>query len=176
VSTSEPTESKSEQPAAFELRPLTADHRRAAETFAAKIPHGERAFIDRSLLSQVLVASWTQPTGARRTGAFIGDEMMAILTVNPQQGWMSKVGEVRLVVLPEARGMGIATALAARAVEIAGEMELNKLYIEVLESLTGVIAMLHANGFEQEAVLRNHVIGGDGRPGNLCILSRFLAE
>ena len=30
----------------FELRPLTADHRRAAEKFAARIPPGERAFID----------------------------------------------------------------------------------------------------------------------------------
>lgn len=111
----------------FELRPLTADHRRASENFAQKIPQGERAFIDRSLLSQVSVASWTQRTGARRVGAFQGDEMVAILTVNPEQGWMSKVGELRLVVLPEARGQGIAKALADRAIVVAGEMYLNKL-------------------------------------------------
>ena len=159
----------------FELRPLNADHRHAAETFAAKIPQGERAFIDRALLSQVLVASWTQRTPARRVGAFIGDEMVAILTVNPGQGWMSKVGEVRLVVLPEARGQGIAKAMADRAVSLADEMELNKLCIEVLASLDRVIDMFIAVGFEREAVLRNHVIDGDGQPGDLCILSRFVA-
>jgi GNAT superfamily N-acetyltransferase len=158
----------------FELRPLTADHRRAAEAFAAKIPQGERAFIDRSVLNQVSVAGWTQRTNARRTGAFIGDDMVAILTVNPQPGWMSRVGEVRLVVLPEARGLGIATALAGRAVEIAGEMDLDKLYVELLEGLDRVIDMFVAHGFEREATLRNHVIDGEGRPGNLCILSRFL--
>ncbi len=160
----------------FELRPLTADHRRAAEKFAARIPPGERAFIDRSLLSQVSVASWTQRTGARRTGAFIGDEMVAILTVNPQPGWMSTVGELRLVVLPEARGKGVATALADRALVVAQEMELAKLYVELLESLTRIIAMFTAIGFVREATLRNHVVDGDGHPGNLCILSRFLDE
>lgn len=159
----------------FELRPLTADHRGAAEAFAARIPQGDRAFIDRSLLNQAMVAGWTQRSLARRVGAFIGDDMVAILTVNPGQGWTSKVGEVRLVVIPEARGLGIATALADRAVELAVEMELSKLYIEVLEVLAPVIDMFVAIGFEREAVLRDHVLDGDGRPGNLCILSRFLA-
>ena len=160
----------------YELKPLTVDHRRAAEAFAAKIPHGDRAFIDRSLLSQVSVAGWTQRSPARRTGAFDGDDMVAIMTVNPQAGWMSKVGELRLVVLPEARGQGLATRLANRAVEIATEMDLNKLYVEVLEQLDRVIAMFVSLGFEQEAVLRDHVLDGDGNPGNLCILSRFLKE
>lgn len=160
----------------FEVRPLTAEHRRAAEEFAAKIPHGEKGFIDRSLLSQVSVASWTQRTAARRTGAFIGGDMVAIMTVNPQPGWMNKVGELRLVVLPEARGQGLATALADRAVEVAKEMELNKLYVEILESLQRVTEMFVRIGFEREAVLRNHVIDGEGRAGNLCIFSRFLNE
>jgi len=84
------------------------------------------------------------------------------------------VGEVRLVVLPDARGQGIAKALADRAVTVADEMELNKLYIEVLASLERVIDMFIALGFEREAVLRDHVIDGDGHPGDLCILSRFV--
>lgn len=158
----------------YELLALTADHRRAAEAFAAKIPHGDRAFIDRSLLSQVSVAGWTQRSVARRTGAFAGDDMVAIMTVNPQAGWMSKVGELRLVVLPEARGKGLASQLANRAVEITAEMGLTKLYVEVLERLDGVVAMFLGLGFEQEAVLRDHVVDGDGQPGNLCILSKFL--
>ncbi len=53
-------------------------------------------------------------------------------------------------------------------------MELRKLYVEVLESQRRVIDMFIALGFEQEAVLRDHVVDGEGRPGSLCILSRFL--
>jgi ribosomal protein S18 acetylase RimI-like enzyme len=89
---------------------------------------------------------------------------------------MSEVGEVRLIVLPEARGKGIATALARRAVEVAEELELRKLYIEVLERLDRVIDMFVGIGFEREATLRDHVVDGEGRPGNLCILSRFLRQ
>ena len=158
----------------YELKPLTADHRHAAEEFAAKIPHGDRAFIDRSLLSQVSVAGWTRRSTARRTGAFAGDDMVAIMTVNQQAGWMSQVGELRLVVLPEARGQGLATRLANRAVEVAKEMGLGKIYVEVLEQLDGVIEMFVKLGFEREATLRDHVVDGEGRSGNLCILSRFL--
>lgn len=160
----------------FDIKPLTADHRQAAEAFAAKIPHGDRAFIDRSLLSQVSVAGWTRRSTARRTGAFVGDEMVAIMTVNQRAGWMHRVGELRLVVLPEARGQGLAPRLAHRAVDVAREMELSKLYVEVLEQLEQVVAMFITLGFIQEAVLRHHVVDGDGRPGNLCILSRFLDE
>jgi GNAT superfamily N-acetyltransferase len=65
---------------------------------------------------------------------------------------MSRVGELRLVVLPEARGQGVAKALADRAVVVT------------------------ALGFEREATLRDHVVDGEGRPGNLCVLSRFLDE
>jgi len=158
----------------YELKPLTADHRHAAEQFAAKIPHGDRAFIDPSLLSQVSVAGWTRRSTARRTGAFLGDDMVAIMTINQRAGWMSQVGELRLVVLPEARGQGLATRLANRADEVASEMGLSKLYVEVLEQLDRVIDMFLDLGFEREAVLRDHVVDGDGNPGNLCILSRFL--
>ena len=160
----------------FEITALTADHRRAAEAFAARIPHGDRAFIDRSLLSQVSVAGWTRRSTARRTGAFLDGEMVAIMTVDQQTGWMSKVGELRLVVLPEVRGRGLATELANRAVDVARDMELSKLYVEVLAQLDPVIDMFVGLGFEREAVLRDHVVDGEGRPGSLCILSRFLDE
>jgi RimJ/RimL family protein N-acetyltransferase len=160
----------------FEIKPLTADHRQAAEAFAAKIPDGDRAFVDRSLLSQVSVAGWTRRSTARRTGAFLDDQMVAIMTVNQQAGWMHRVGELRLVVLPEARGKGLATELAHLAVDVAREMGLSKLYVEVLAQLEQVVDMFVALGFEQEAVLRDHVVDGDGQPGNLCVLSRFLDE
>jgi ribosomal protein S18 acetylase RimI-like enzyme len=128
------------------------------------------------LLSQISVAGWTRRSTARRTGAFAGEEMVAIMTVNQRAGWMDRVGELRLVVLPEARGRGLAPRLAHLAVDVAREMELSKLYVEVLEQLEPVVDMFIALGFVQEAVLRRHVVDGEGRPGNLCILSRFLDE
>ncbi len=81
-------------------------HRRSPVRERKRSWRGSRRVTGRSstgpLLSQVSVAGWTQRTGARRTGAFIGDDMVAIMTVNPQQGWMKEVGELRLVVHPEA--------------------------------------------------------------------------
>lgn len=55
---------------------------------------------------------------------------------------------------------------------MATEMKLRKLYVEVLGSQRRVIDMFTALSFEQQSVLRDHVV--DGHPGSLCVLSRFL--
>ena len=99
---------------------------------------------------------------------------MGFLAWGPSRLAALAVNFAHLVVLPEARGQGLATQLANRAVEVATEMGLSKIYVEVLEQLDRVIDMFVNLGFEREATLRDHVVDGDGRSGNLCILSRFL--
>ena len=66
---------------------MTFDHRAQAEAFAGRIPADERGFLDRTLLTQVSVASWTQATPARRLGAFVDDELVGLITVEPGTGW-----------------------------------------------------------------------------------------
>ena len=88
-----------------EIRPLTFDHRAQAEAFAGRIPADERGFLDRTLLNQVSVASWTRHTPARRLGAFIDDDLVGLVTVAPESGWSDHVADFRLVVAPEARGL-----------------------------------------------------------------------
>ena len=162
--------------AVVEYRPLTADDRGAAELFAGRIPFGERAFIDRSLLLPVAVAGWTRPTRARRVGAFIGSEMVGLVTVEPFDGWMDHVGQLRPVVLPDVRNRGVARALIGHGVRLARDIGLAKVTVDVMAMHERVIAMFESLGFEREAVLRHHVRDGSGVTQDLVVLSRFLTD
>ena len=87
-------------------QPLTADLRDAVSTFAGADPERDRGFLDRFLLYDVAVAGWTQATPARRIVARDGADIVGLVTVEPQRGWMAHVGDFRVVVQPSARASG----------------------------------------------------------------------
>lgn len=155
-------------------RPLTADLRTGLAAFAARIPERDLGFLDRFLLYDVAVAGWTQPTPAKRIVAQRGDDVIGLVTVDPQRGWMSHVGDLRVVVQPDGRGLGVGDGLISRGVELARSLGLGKLSIEIMASNAGALALLERHGFEREAVLRRHVQDGAGERQDLVVLAREL--
>jgi ribosomal protein S18 acetylase RimI-like enzyme len=154
--------------------PLTADLREAAAAFAARIPPRDRGFLDRFLLYDVAVASWTQATPARRIVAVDGADVVGLVTVEPQRGWMSHVGDFRIVVQPSTRGQGVGSALITHGVDLARSLEIAKLSVEVMASNEFGLALFERHGFRREAVLRRHVRDGDGQLQDLVVLAREL--
>ena len=158
----------------LEYKPLTADLRGAVAAFAARIPDRDRGFLDRFLLYDVAVASWTQPTPARRIAALEGADVVGLVTVEPQRGWMDHVGDFRVVVQPDARRTGVGAALIDRGVELAQSLGVSKLSVEVMASNEGGLGLFERHGFTREAVLRRHVRDGDGSLQDLVVLAREL--
>jgi ribosomal protein S18 acetylase RimI-like enzyme len=158
----------------IEYAPLTADLREAAASFAARIPERDRGFLDRFLLYDVAVAGWTRATPARRIVAVDGREVVGLVTVEPQRGWMSHVGDFRVVVQPGARRTGIGAGLIDHGVELARSLDLGKLSVEVMASNEGGLGLFERHGFTREAVLRRHVRDGEGALQDLVVLAREL--
>ena len=159
----------------LEIRPLQVDDRSAVQAFRHRIPSGELAFLDRFLLSDVAVAGWTQRSPARRFGAFDEGQMVGVMSVTPGAGWMSRVGELRVLIAPEARGRGLFGHLVTRGIAEAQDMALAKLTIEVSAELRPIAdVFVERFGFVQEGLLRDHVDDAAGNRHDLLILSRFL--
>jgi len=155
-------------------QPLTADLRAAVSAFAARIPERDRGFLDRFLLYDVAVAGWTQATPARRIVALDGSDIVGLVTVEPQRGWMAHVGDFRVVVQPSARGAGVGATLIDRGVALPSSLGLGKLSVEVMASNEGGLALFERHGFRREAVLARHVRDGEGALQDLVVLAREL--
>jgi len=159
----------------IEYRPLAADLRDAAAAFVGRIPERDKGFLDRFLLYDVAVAAWTQKTPARRIVAVDGSDVVGLVTVEPERGWMDHVGDFRVVVQPSARGTGVGATLIDHGVDLARALGLGKLSVEVMASNASGLALFERHGFEREAVLRRHVRDGDGSLQDLVVLARELA-
>ena len=146
----------------------------AVAAFAARIPERDRGFLDRFLLYDVAVAGWTQATPARRIVAVDGADVVGLVTVEPQRGWMSHVGDFRVVVQPSARGLGVGATLIDHGVQLATSLELGKLSVEVMASNDAGLALFERHGFHREAVLSRHVRDGEGSLQDLVVLAREL--
>ena len=158
----------------MEYRRIQASDRAALQAFADRIPRGDRSFFDRVLLHQVAVAGWTMAVPARRSVAVDGDDIVGLVTVVPGAGWTQHVGELRPVVQPDRRGLGVGRTLVHIGLDLARELALEKVTVEVMASNRGAIAMFEAVGFVQEACLGGQVRDGEQNLQDLLVLSLWL--
>jgi ribosomal protein S18 acetylase RimI-like enzyme len=159
----------------LELRPITAPDTPALIAFVARIPEGDRTFLEADALDPARVASWTGDQRARRVVA-VDDDVVGIVTVVPGVGWTSHVGELRLVVDPARRRAGLGRALARRGLLEALDLGLAKVTVEVMAPNHGALAMFTGLGFTPEALLHDHVRDRTGALQDLVILAHEVSE
>ena len=157
-----------------DIQPLTAEHRQAVQAFVERIPGGDRSFLDRTLLTQVAVNTWTLAVPARRSVVVDGGDVVALVTVVPGSGWVGHVGDLRVIVQPDRRGQGLGRALISEGLALATSLGLEKLTVEVMSTNAAAEAMFAGFGFTREAVLHDHVEDGDGQYQDLVLLSLWL--
>ena len=85
--------------------------------------------------------------------------------------WSRHVCELRLLVLPEARGIGLGRALLDRCVARAVEGGATKLVARMTSDQAGAITLFEESGFRAEALLAVHVQDDAGTPYDLAILA-----
>ncbi len=158
----------------MDYRLITRQDRSALRAFADRIDQRDRGFFDRLLLHDVAIESWTAAVPARRIAAFDNDTIVGLATVVPGVGWSAHVGELRAVVQPDQRGLGVGRELVDRSVTLATEMGLSKVTVEVMATNSGARAMFEGRGFEHEATLVGQVLDGNGEPRDLLVLSVWL--
>ena len=158
-----------------EIRPFEAGDAAAVQAMIARVPEGDRTFFKEDARDASYVESWADAPG-RRLIAVDGDRVLGCVGVIPLTGWSEHVGEVRLVVDPQARGQGLGRVLARGGLLAALELGLHKIFVEVVSSEVRVVRMFEANGFEPEGVLRGHVRDAEGQAHDLVVLAHQVDE
>jgi RimJ/RimL family protein N-acetyltransferase len=143
--------------------------------FAKTLPEDDLLFMRRDIRQPKVVAAWTDLIAQGRLASLLawsGAEVVgcAALIIDPLS-WSPHVGELRVVVSRNARGIGLGRALIQEAFLIALSKGLEKLVAQMTVDQQGAIAVFEGIGFRGEALMRNHVKGTDGRRHDIVLLS-----
>jgi len=158
---------------------LTDAHCDALLRFFADLPEGDRTFIRDDVTDADVVRGWAAggTPGVRRWVSVDGDAAVTgYVAVLRLPGWSDHVGELRLVVSPDARGTGLGRRLARHALVQAVEDGLAKLVVEVVAEQGAALALFTDLGFTGEALLVDHIRDRDGKLRDLLVLAHHVRD
>lgn len=163
-----------------ELRLLTPADEAAILAFAQKLPTHDLLFLRRDIGQPKVVAAWMEAT---RNGTIVsvlatrdGAVLACATIIRDDLSWSGHVGELRVLVEPAVRSIGLGQKLTQEAFAIALGMGLEKLMAQMTVDQRGAISVFEGLGFRAEALLHDHVKDRDGKTHDIVILSHDVAK
>jgi L-amino acid N-acyltransferase YncA len=163
------------------VRPLEARDQQALLQFFRSIPEEDRWWLREDVSDPAVVRRWIADMDYDRVLPLIAltdSQIIADATLHRRNhGARHHIGEVRVVVAPAHRGRGLAYALIAELLEIASAAGLARLEAEIVgRAQAGALEAVEQLGFEQVAVIPDHLVGPTGTPHDLIFLVYRLQE
>ena len=165
---------------AVEIHPFARGDAAAVATFAQTLPAHDLLFLSRDLKHARVIEAWQEAVARGEIESLIaicdGTVVATTAIVRDPLGWSPHVAELRLLVAPAMRGMGLGRALLDASIALAVEGGATKLSARMTPDQRGAIALFEAAGFRGEAMLRDQVRDREGQLHDLAILSLDVAR
>jgi RimJ/RimL family protein N-acetyltransferase len=163
------------------VRPLAQADKIALLNFFEGIPEEERFYLKENVASPAVIQSWTSDVDFRRVIPIVavqGDQIVADATLHRSRAQARQhVGEIRVVVAPAYREIGLGGRLIRELLDIAAGLGLNKAMFELVADHEGpAIAAAASAGFREVAVLKDHVRDIWGNYHDLVLMELSLKE
>ncbi|WP_239806198.1 GNAT family N-acetyltransferase [Croceicoccus hydrothermalis] len=161
--------------AQWKLRTLDRRDRDAVIAFARDIPLHDLMFLERDIRNPKVVDAWLDQCERgtiRSTLAFSGDRVVGSnALVRDELSWSAHVGEIRILIAPDARGSGLGRALAQDSMDVAQQSGIERLVVRMTPDQTSALSLFADMGFRPEALLRNQVRDARGVTNDIVILA-----
>ena len=165
---------------AIEFRLMSRADEAAVLAFAKGLPTHDLLFLPRNISEPKVLSAWIKEIErgiivsllAVKAGKVVGCGTV----VRDPHSWSPHVGEIRNVVSPQVRGLGVGRALSQETVALALEMGLEKLVVQMTVDQVTAIALFEGMGFRGEALLRDHVRDLDGNKHDIVVLGHNVAQ
>ena len=160
------------------IRLLEAGDEKELNRFFASLPEAEINYFRSDVRNPETIHGWVEDIDNKwrvRLVVFHEKQMIAEWAVlHRDHGWTRHVCEIRGMIHPDWRGLGLGNMLFYDLLTIAHELEKEKVTVEVLAQQKLVIQRFEKIGFQQEALFKNHVKDARGRVSDLIVLSMEL--
>ena len=157
------------------IRRFQPSDRDAMLSFTSALAEHDLLFLGRDLRHPRVVEAWQAAIAEGWIDSLVAEDDGTIVgtaaLVRDPLGWSAHVGEVRLLVSGERRGVGLGRDLLEGIFAIAAERGLEKLTAQMTTDQDGSIALFESLGFRAEALLKGQVRGRDGTAHDLAILA-----
>ncbi len=161
--------------AAITLRPVAAGDAMAMLRFAGEVAPHDLLFLARDIRNERVVAAWLDAVAKGEIDSLVavdGDAIVATSAlVHDPLGWSAHVAEIRILVAPDYRGLGLGRRLLDAAIAAASARGATKLVARMTPDQRGAITLFEETGFKGEALLRDHVRDASGDLHDLVLLS-----
>jgi L-amino acid N-acyltransferase YncA len=163
-----------------EIRPMTAGDAAAVLAFARALPAHDLLFLPRDITHPKVLEAWVHELERGTLKSLVavrGENVIGNATVvfDPLS-WSPHVAELRVVVSPDARGLGLGRRLMEAAFALAIPLGIEKLIAQMTVDQSAAIATFETMGYRAEALLREHVRDRDGVKHDIVILSYNVAD
>jgi len=166
------------------IQPLSREDEADLHGFVHSVPPHDLLFLPRDIRQPKVLAAWLGEVEAGRIVSLVarrdGEVLGTTAVVRDPLSFAPHVGDVRVLLTPQARAQGLGRVLIQESFLIAVALELRKLTTHMTTDQEAAIQIFQDLGFLPEGVLQNHVRGPDGETYDLMILShdveRFQAQ
>jgi RimJ/RimL family protein N-acetyltransferase len=146
--------------------------------FFQQLPLTDRLPLKHDVANEAVINGWVTNLDVSRVIpilAYHGENIIgdATLHMNPF-GWSTHVGEIRIVIGEAYRKKGLGLLLAQHIAMIAFQLKLEKLMAMMLKDQIDAKKVFKRLGFEEEAVLKDHVFDLHGQKHDLVIMCQHL--
>ena len=147
--------------------------------FTASLPEKDLLFLSRDIREPRVLDAWSRSLAsgelftiaALRQAKIVGTTAV----VTDKHSWSPHVGELRILVHPEARDIGLGRQLIQESFLIGLSLGLEKLTVRMLLDQEAAINVFEEMGFRSEALFRDHVKDPVGEKHDLLIMSHDVA-
>ncbi len=161
------------------FRLMTADDGDAILEFARTLSDEDLLFLRTDITEPKTVNTWLQQVKAGRSVTVIAEaegKIAGYSTIHMNEAlWTRHVGELRVLVGHDRRGLGLGKRLTSEAFAIAKDLGLRKITAQMPTEQRGARQVFEHLGFRPEALLADHVISRDGHTHDLLLMSYDMA-
>ena len=161
-----------------EIRYMGEADREAVLAFARELPPHDLLFLPRDISQPKVLGAWLREIerGAMTSLLAVRDgDLDCMGELFEPLSWSPHVAELRVVVLPKARGLGLGRTLSEDAFALAIPLGIEKFVAQMTADQTAAISVFETMGYRAEALLRDHVRDRDGKKHDIVMLAHDVA-
>ena len=143
--------------------------------FARSLPPDDLLFLRKDITDPDVVGEWVRDIERGRAVTVLAEKDGELLAYGSlwleETFWGRHLGEIRVLVRPDYRGLGIGLQLASDVFAIAKAMGIEKIIARMTPEQVRTRARLERLGFTKEALLRGFVLDREGKARDLLVMS-----